>query len=48
MEEMSLQLCGVQQDLQDMLDAVRHTAGKRKRAASTNHDDAELTSPTAH
>jgi hypothetical protein len=48
MEEMSLQLCGVQQDLQDVLDAVRHPGGKRKRAASINHNDAEPTSPTAH
>jgi hypothetical protein len=46
-EEMSLQLCGVQQDLQDVLDAVRHTMGKRKCAASTNHDIAELMCPTA-
>jgi hypothetical protein len=46
MEEMSLQLCGVLQDLQDVLDTVRHTAGKRKCATSTNHDVAELTSPT--
>jgi hypothetical protein len=48
MEEMSLQLCGVQQDLPDVLDAVRYPMGKRQCATSNNHDDAELTSPTTH
>jgi hypothetical protein len=46
METTSLQLYGVQQDLQDVLDLVRNPTGKRKHAPSNNYDDAEPTSPT--
>jgi hypothetical protein len=44
---MSLQLFDVQRDIQDVLEAVRHSAGKRKRGPSTNYDDAEPTSSSA-
>jgi hypothetical protein len=45
---MSLQILDVQRDIQDVLDAVRNPAGKRKRASSdTLHPvDAPPTSPT--
>jgi hypothetical protein len=46
-EEMSLQLFDVQRDIQDVLEAVRNPAGKRKRAPSTNYEDAETTSSSA-
>jgi acyl transferase domain-containing protein len=34
MEEMMMQLCHVQYDIQDVLDAVRNPPGKRKRRTS--------------
>jgi hypothetical protein len=43
-EEISLQLLDIQRDIQDVLEAVRNPAGKRKRAPSTNYDDVETTS----
>jgi hypothetical protein len=46
-EEMSLQLFDVQHDIRDVLEVVRNPAGKRKRAPSTNYDDAETTSSSA-
>jgi hypothetical protein len=47
-EEMSLQLFDVQCDIRDVLEAVRNPAGKRKHTPSTNYDDAEMTSSSAH
>jgi small-conductance mechanosensitive channel len=47
-EEMSLQLFDVQRDIQDVLEAVCNPAGKRKRAPSTNYDDAETRSFSTH
>jgi hypothetical protein len=46
-EEMSLQLFDVQRDMRDVLEVVRNPTGKRKRAPSTNYDDAETTSSSA-
>jgi hypothetical protein len=46
-EGMSLQLFDVQRDIQDVLEVVRNTAGKRKRAPSTNYDDRQPTSSSA-
>jgi hypothetical protein len=47
-EEMSLQILNVQRDIQDVLDAVRNPAGKRKRAPSDTRNpvDASPTTPT--
>jgi 3-methyladenine DNA glycosylase/8-oxoguanine DNA glycosylase len=44
MEEMMIQLSHVQNDIQDVLDAVRNPPGKRKRC--TSDQDNELTTPT--
>jgi hypothetical protein len=44
MEEMTMQLSVVQQDIQDVLEAVRNHPGKRKRC--TSNQDAEPTTPT--
>jgi hypothetical protein len=46
MEEMSLQWCGVQKDIQDVLDVVRNPVGKRKHALSSEYAKTELPSPT--
>jgi hypothetical protein len=46
MEEMSLQLYGVQQGIEDVLDAVRNPAGKRKCSPNSEYDNTELQSPT--
>jgi hypothetical protein len=40
-EEMSLQLFDLQRDIQDVLEAVRNPAGKRKCAPSNHYDDVE-------
>ncbi|KAI5821470.1 hypothetical protein BZA77DRAFT_348666 [Pyronema omphalodes] len=47
-EEMSLHLLDVQRDIQDVLDVVRDSAGKRKRACSESSDsiDASIMTPT--
>jgi hypothetical protein len=44
MEEMMMQLSHVQHDIQDVLDAVRNSPGKRKRCTSSQ--DNELMMPT--
>jgi hypothetical protein len=44
MEEMTMQLCIVQHDIQDVLEAVRNPPGKRKRR--TSNQDTESTMPT--
>jgi hypothetical protein len=46
MEEMSLQLYGVQQGSEDVLDAVRNPAGKRKRSPNSEYDNTEPQSRT--
>jgi hypothetical protein len=46
MEEMSLQLYGVQQVIEDVLDAVHNPAGKRKRSPNSEYDNTEPQSPT--
>jgi hypothetical protein len=45
-EEMALQLYGVQQGIEDVLDAVRNTAVKRKRSPNSEYDNTEPQSPT--
>jgi hypothetical protein len=44
MEEMTVQLCVIQNDIQDVLEAVRNPPGKRKRRGS--NQNTEPTSPT--
>jgi hypothetical protein len=44
MEEMTMQLCVVQHDIQDVLEAVRNPPSKRKRR--TSNQDTEPTMPT--
>jgi hypothetical protein len=39
MEEISLQLYGVQQGIEDVLDAVRNPAGKRKPSPNSEYDN---------
>jgi hypothetical protein len=46
MEEMSLQLYGVQQGIEDVLDAVHNPVGKRKRSPNSEYDNTEPQSPT--
>jgi hypothetical protein len=45
-EEMSLQLHGVQQGIEDVLDAVRNPTGKRKRSPNSEYDNTAPQSPT--
>jgi hypothetical protein len=47
-EEMSLQLYGVQQGIEDVLDVVRNPAGTRKRSPNSEYDNTEPQSPTTH
>jgi hypothetical protein len=44
MEEMTMQLCAIQHDVQDVLEAVRNPPGKRKQR--TSNQDTEPTTPT--
>jgi hypothetical protein len=45
-EEMSLQLYGVQQGIEDILDVVRNPVGKRKRSPNSEYDNTKPQSPT--